>query len=199
VTRLMAKDPAGRPESGDEAAVMLRAMAALAEATPLEDEVHQDHPVALARLRPVAAAPPRMLPPAVDPGLERAMLGPGSPAPAEQARAERGEPMGKELRPRSESAVDESPGRRGDDPQGHPEEARPHPQGPCPGLQDDGRSGGKEGTSREGYAVVAAGFPALRRSGRAGEGGATDPGPPSMTVLLRPALRASPPRGRWET
>src|SRR5882724_416929 len=45
VARLMAKDPAGRPESGDEAAVMLRAMAALAEATPLEDEVHQEPPV----------------------------------------------------------------------------------------------------------------------------------------------------------
>jgi len=84
VARLMAKDPAGRPESGDEAAVMLRAMAALAEATPLEDEVHQDHPVALARFRPVAAAPPQMLPPAVDPGLERAMLGHVSPAPAER-------------------------------------------------------------------------------------------------------------------
>src|SRR5207237_555389 len=69
VARLMAKDPAGRPESGDEAAVMLRAMAALAEATPLEDEVHQEPPVTLARLRPVAATPPQMLPPAVDPGL----------------------------------------------------------------------------------------------------------------------------------
>jgi eukaryotic-like serine/threonine-protein kinase len=80
VARLMAKDPADRPESGDEAAVMLRAMAALAEATPLED-VHQDDPVPRARLRPAAAAPPQMLPPAVDPGLERAMLGHVSPAP----------------------------------------------------------------------------------------------------------------------
>jgi len=85
VARLMAKDPAGRPESGDEAAVMLRAMAALAEATPLEDEVHQDNPLPLARLRPVAAAPPQMLPPAVDPDLERAMLGHVSAAPPEWA------------------------------------------------------------------------------------------------------------------
>src|SRR5438067_9708578 len=69
VARLMAKDPAGRPESGDEAAVMLRAMAALAEATPLEDEAHQDNPVPLARIRPVAAIPPGTLPPPVDPGL----------------------------------------------------------------------------------------------------------------------------------
>src|SRR5207237_10761434 len=76
---------AGRPEPGDEAAVMPRAMAALAEATPLEDEVHQDNPVILARLRPVAAAPPQMLPPAVDPGLERAMLGHVSPEPPEWA------------------------------------------------------------------------------------------------------------------
>jgi serine/threonine protein kinase len=85
VARLMAKDPAGRPESGDEAAVMLRAMAALAEATPLEDEVHQDNPLPLARLRPVPAAPPQMLPPAVDPDLERAMLGHVSAAPPEWA------------------------------------------------------------------------------------------------------------------
>src|SRR5207248_961322 len=42
-------------------------------------------------------------------------------ATAEQARAVRGEPMGKELRPRAEGPVDESLGRRGDDPQGHPE------------------------------------------------------------------------------
>jgi len=85
VARLMAKDPAGRPHSGDEAAVMLRAMAALAEAAPLEDEVHRDDPVAIGRLRLTVAVPPKMLPPAVDPGLERAMLGHVSPAPTERA------------------------------------------------------------------------------------------------------------------
>jgi hypothetical protein len=72
LARLMAKDPAQRPESGDEAAVMMRSLAALAEAVPVEDTPEEDDPLPV--VTPCAEAPPEMLP-AVDPGLERAMLG----------------------------------------------------------------------------------------------------------------------------
>jgi serine/threonine-protein kinase len=76
IARLTARDPAQRPQNGDEAAVMLRSLAALAEAAPVEDALESDEdPLALPPRSEVISAPPQMLPPAVDPGLERAMLG----------------------------------------------------------------------------------------------------------------------------
>jgi len=83
IARLMASDPAQRPQTGDEAALMLRSLAALAEAAPVEDALESDaDPLAIPPRAPVTSAPPQMLPPAVDPGLERAMLG---QVPAERA------------------------------------------------------------------------------------------------------------------
>jgi len=76
LSRLMAKDPARRPESGDEAAVLMRSLAALADAVPVEDDPAEDEddPVPVITPRPEALEPPQMLP-AVDPELEQAMLG----------------------------------------------------------------------------------------------------------------------------
>jgi Protein kinase domain len=86
ISRLMAADPAARPESGDESAVMMRALAALADAVPVADRAEEsDPPPALAPHSRAPALPPRMLPPAVDPGLERAMMGHVASAPAEHA------------------------------------------------------------------------------------------------------------------
>ncbi|MGZ6123804.1 MAG: protein kinase domain-containing protein [Myxococcales bacterium] len=81
LARLMAKDPAERPESGDEAAVMMRSLAALAEAVPVEDTPEEDDPLPVITPRP--EAPPEMLP-AVDPELERAMLGEVPEPPPEE-------------------------------------------------------------------------------------------------------------------
>jgi len=76
IARLMASDPARRPENGDEAALVLRSLAALAEAAPVEDALESDEdPLAIPPRPQIVSAPPQMLPPAVDPGLERAMLG----------------------------------------------------------------------------------------------------------------------------
>jgi serine/threonine-protein kinase len=85
LARLMAKDPAQRLESGDEAAVLLRSLAALAEAVPVEDAPAEDEddPIPVITPRPEGVEPPRMLP-SVDPGLESAMLGQVPPAPAER-------------------------------------------------------------------------------------------------------------------
>ena len=84
LARLMAKDPAQRPESGDEAAVMLRALAALAEAAPVEDEPEDDDdPLPVIGPETWNAPPPQMLP-QVDPALERAMLGHVPPPPPER-------------------------------------------------------------------------------------------------------------------
>jgi serine/threonine protein kinase len=85
LARLMAKDPAQRPESGDEASVLLRSLAALAEAAPVEDRPEEEEPSPVIAVSLDGAAPPEMLP-AVDPELERAMLGqvpepPPSPPP----------------------------------------------------------------------------------------------------------------------
>jgi serine/threonine-protein kinase len=85
ISRLMALDPAARPASGDEAAVMMRALAALPDAVPVEDGPGDSDPLPVPPPLPRAAAvPQRRLPPAVDPGLERAMMGHVSPAPAER-------------------------------------------------------------------------------------------------------------------
>src|SRR5207237_10058576 len=47
ISQLMAADPAARPESGDEAAVMMRALAALADAAPVEDDAEEPDPLPL--------------------------------------------------------------------------------------------------------------------------------------------------------
>ena len=98
LARLLAKDPALRPHSGDEAAVMMRSIIPVADTAPMEDGLaDEDDPVPVVEApRPdpeIAPAPPHMLPPAVDPALERAMMGevptpapekaPGIPAWAE--------------------------------------------------------------------------------------------------------------------
>ena len=88
ISQLMAKDPAKRPGSGDEAALMMRSLGALAAAVPVEDTLEtDDDPLALPALRTPApnAPPPQMLPPAVDPALERAMLGYVASPPPERA------------------------------------------------------------------------------------------------------------------
>src|SRR5262249_29855181 len=79
VARLMSKDPAERPASGDEVSVLMRAMAPIADVTPMEDgpEAIED-PVPVVegpRLDPEVMPPPQMLPPPFDPALERAMMG----------------------------------------------------------------------------------------------------------------------------
>ena len=90
LARLLAKDPAQRPHSGEEAAVMMRSIIPIADTAPMEDafEATEDPVPVVEAPRPdpeVAPAPPHMLPPAVDPALERAMLGHVPPAPPEKA------------------------------------------------------------------------------------------------------------------
>jgi serine/threonine-protein kinase len=89
IAQLLAKDPAQRPDSGDEAAVLMRAIIPVADTAPMEDgpeAVEDPVPVVEApRPEPEIAPPPQMLPPAVDPALERAMLGHVPPQPAEKA------------------------------------------------------------------------------------------------------------------
>ena len=76
IARLLAKDPARRADSAGEAALMMRSLAALAAVVPVEDELEaEDDPIAILPARAPGAPPPRMLPPAVDPALERAMMG----------------------------------------------------------------------------------------------------------------------------
>ena len=70
IAHLMARDPAARPESGDEAAMKLRAVAALVDVAPAEDERQEPDPMPL----PIPVAAARVLAPAVDRGLERAMM-----------------------------------------------------------------------------------------------------------------------------
>ena len=84
LARLMAKNPEHRLESGDEAAVMLRALAAMADAAPVEDAPEEeDDPIPVIGPEGWDAPPPQMLP-QVDPALERAMLGDVPAAPEEQ-------------------------------------------------------------------------------------------------------------------
>lgn len=79
IARLLAKNPAQRPQSGDEVAVMMRALAPVADRPPAEEGSEEvEDPVPVVALPPeagVAPAPPQMLPPLVDPALERAMMG----------------------------------------------------------------------------------------------------------------------------
>jgi serine/threonine-protein kinase len=84
IARLLAWDPAQRPDSAGEAALMMRSLAALAAAVPVEDELAEDDPIAILPARTSGAPPPQMLPPAVDPGLERAMMGHVPSAPPER-------------------------------------------------------------------------------------------------------------------
>ena len=84
IARLLALDPKQRPESAGEAALMMRSLAALAAAVPVEDELAEDDPIAILPARTPGASPPQMLPPAVDPALERAMMGHVPPPPPER-------------------------------------------------------------------------------------------------------------------
>src|SRR6266403_4767717 len=77
IARLMARDAKQRPGNGDEAALMMRALGALADAVPVEDATEPEddpRPIPLPRLREASAPPPQMLP-RPDPALERAMMG----------------------------------------------------------------------------------------------------------------------------
>ncbi|MGZ6142482.1 MAG: serine/threonine-protein kinase [Myxococcales bacterium] len=90
LARLLAKDPAQRPATGDEAAVMMRAIAPVADTAPMEDgpEAVEDPVPVVEAPRPdpeVMPAPPQMLPPPVDPALERAMMGEVGAPPPERA------------------------------------------------------------------------------------------------------------------
>jgi serine/threonine-protein kinase len=85
VAQLLAKDPAHRPSSGDELAVMFRAVAPVADLAPAEEGAEAvEDPVPVVALpppEPEVAPPP--LPEPVDPALERAMMGEvGAPRPA---------------------------------------------------------------------------------------------------------------------
>jgi hypothetical protein len=51
---------------------------------PVEDELAEDDPIAILPARTPGASPPQMLPPAVDPALERAMMGHVPPPPPER-------------------------------------------------------------------------------------------------------------------
>ena len=73
IARLMAADPAARPESGDEAAVMMRALAALADAVPVEDEAEDSDPLPSPTHAADVTSAPRVLPPAIDHPPEPAM------------------------------------------------------------------------------------------------------------------------------
>ena len=90
LARLLAKDPAQRPHSGDEAAVMMRSIIPVADTAPMEDAFEEaEDPVPVVEApRPdpeIAPAPPHMLPPAVDPALVRAMMGEVAAPPPEKA------------------------------------------------------------------------------------------------------------------
>src|SRR5207253_4354151 len=87
VARMLAKDPAQRPHSGDEAAVLMRAIIPVADTAPMDDgpESFEDPVPVVEGPRPdPEIAPPQMLPPAVDPALERAMMGEVPPQPLEK-------------------------------------------------------------------------------------------------------------------
>lgn len=88
LARLLAKDPGQRPHSADEASVLMRATIPLAEAAPAKDaDEWFDDPLPVAEVPPLhseVAPPPQMLPPAVDPALERAMMGEVPAQPPEQ-------------------------------------------------------------------------------------------------------------------
>jgi serine/threonine-protein kinase len=79
LARLLAKDAAQRPASGDELAALMRAIIPIADVAPMEDGPEGvEDPVPVVELpRPepeITPAPPQMLP-QVDPGLLRAMMG----------------------------------------------------------------------------------------------------------------------------
>lgn len=86
IARLLSKDPLQRPPNGDEAAVILRAIAPIAEVAPRHAvlELVED-PIPVVDPSQPPAPPPQMLPPPVDPLLERAMMGQVPPPPPERA------------------------------------------------------------------------------------------------------------------
>ena len=84
LARLLSKDPAQRYSSGEEVAVVMRAMIPIADTAPMEDGDAVDDPVPVVlapRPEPeIAQAPPPARVP-VDHALERAMLGEVPPQP----------------------------------------------------------------------------------------------------------------------
>jgi hypothetical protein len=77
VARLLSKDPVLRPHSADEVAVLLRALAPVADSVPADEGPEASHdptPVVGLFDEPETTPPPQMLP-RPDPGLERAMMG----------------------------------------------------------------------------------------------------------------------------
>ena len=93
LARMLSKDPAQRPESADEAAVVMRAIAPVADQTPEPSDGNEafEDPLPVFAL---PADPPEMLP-QTDPALERAMLGelPEQPAPAKGLKLPRWWPV----------------------------------------------------------------------------------------------------------
>ena len=85
--RVLAKDPAQRPSSGDELAVLFRAVAPVADTAPMEDgdEGAVEDPVPVVALpRPEPEIVAHKVQP-VDPALERAMMGEVQHPPAPEA------------------------------------------------------------------------------------------------------------------
>ncbi len=91
LARLLAKEPAQRFSSGDELAVVMRSLIPIADTAPMEDgpaAVDDPLPVVEApRPEPEVATAPvaREVATALDPALERALLGEVPPQPADQA------------------------------------------------------------------------------------------------------------------
>lgn len=85
VGRLLSKDPAHRPDSAEEVAVLLRALVSVADAGDSDEEPPSApaDEVLPRSIFPTARelTPPQMLPPAVDPALEQMMMAELPPAP----------------------------------------------------------------------------------------------------------------------
>ena len=74
IGHVLAKDPSERPGSGEEMAVLLRAVASIAETVP-EGAANEPEPLPPPPQPELLGEPPQMLPAEVDPALELAMMG----------------------------------------------------------------------------------------------------------------------------